>query len=82
MLEYLVSVIISAIYFKCFLFFILLFWRERKTERKREAGGGGAEGEGERILSRLHAQCGSQCGARFHDHEMMTSAKIKSQMLN
>jgi len=34
--------------------------------------GRGREGEGERIISRLHAQCGAQCGARSHDPEIMT----------
>ena len=35
-------------------------------------GQGGAEGEGERILSRLHAQYRAQFGAQSHDPEIMT----------
>ena len=37
-----------------------------------------AEGEGERILSRFH----TQCGAGSHNPEIMTWLEIKSQMLN
>ena len=48
----------------------------------------GAEGEGdreidrERILRKFHTQFGAIYGAQFHDPEIMTWAKIKSQMLN
>ena len=38
--------------------------------------------EGERILSMLHTQHGVQYGAQFHNPEVMTWAKIKSQTLN
>ena len=34
-----------------------------------------------RILSRLHAQCRAQCGARPHDPRIMTWAEIKTQTL-
>jgi len=39
-------------------------------------------GEGERILGRLYAQCRARLGAQSHNPEIMTSAEIKSQMLN
>lgn len=39
-------------------FFVCLF-----VLRGRQRAGGRAEGEGERVLGRLHAQCGTQCGA-------------------
>ena len=39
-------------------------------------------GQRKRVLGRLHPQHGSQCRARSHNPERMTSAKIKSQMLN
>ena len=55
---------------------------------EKEQGVGGREGERERerererILSRPHAQCRAQCGARSHHPEIMTRAKINSMMLN
>ena len=49
---------------------------------KSAAAGGGAEGEGERISSGLHAECGAQCKPQHHNHEIMTCTKVKKQFLN
>lgn len=37
--------------------------------------GGGEEGEEERVLSKLCAKCGAQCGVRSRDSEIMTLAE-------
>ena len=41
-------------------------------ERVREQLGGKGRGKKERILSRLHNECGAQCWALSHDPEVMT----------
>ena len=54
-------------------------------ERKQASWGWGVEGRDrgrERIPNRLHAQCRAGRGAPSHNLEIMTWAKIKSQMLN
>ena len=56
--------------------FVLFFKREGDSE-----WWGAPEGEGERILSRLHTQHGAQHGTPSHDPEIMTWAEIKSWML-
>lgn len=43
---------------------------------------GGAEGEGERIPSRLHAECRAQHRAQSHNPKMTTWAQTKSRTLN
>ena len=45
------------------------------------ARAGGAEGQGEKISSRLPTEYGAQLGARSQDPEIMTRAKIKSWAL-
>ena len=63
--------------------FIYLFWeRERERERERGREGRGRERGRERIPSRLHTQCRAQCRTQSHHAEIMTWAKIKSQILN
>ena len=54
---------------------------EGESERARESRGK-EERERERILSRFHAQCGAPHRAGFHNPEITTGAKIKSQTLN
>ena len=57
--------------------FVCLFLLEK--ERAQESSGReGTEGEGKRILSRLH----TQCRAQSHNPEIMTWAEIKSLPLN
>ena len=56
-----------------------MYLRERE---KAGARAGGAEGEGERIPSRLSTEWGVQHRATSQDPELMTRAEIKSQMLN
>ena len=51
--------------------FVYLFI-ERVRVCMRAQQWGGVEREGERILSRLHAQRGACCRARSHDPEIMT----------
>ena len=58
-----------------FLRFIYLLERKRIQP-------GGAEGEGERVSSRLPAECRAWCRARSHDPEIMTWAETKSQAFN
>ena len=50
---------------------LFIYLRERKSVHEH---GGGAEGEGdgERILSILHAQYGAQPRVQFHNLEIMT----------
>ena len=65
-----------------------MYERERETERERERenalGGveGGGEEEGEGIPSGLHAEPRAPLGAWSHNPEIVTRAKIKSQILN
>ena len=40
-------------------FCFVLFLREEMCRSREGKVGGGAEGEGESVLSRLHAKCGS-----------------------
>ena len=58
-------------FFNVFIFILELEWARR-----------GAEGEGERVSSRLPAEHGAQQGAQSHHTEIMTWAKIKSQIFN
>ena len=55
----------------------MLFYLEREREHEWELGGGR-----ERILSRLYPQLKAKREAQSHHPEIMTRAKIKSQMLN
>ena len=50
------------------LIFVFVFLEREIDSMSRE----GAEGERERILSRLHARCRAQYGAPTQDHEIMT----------
>ena len=68
-----------------FLNFYLFWGRERDREREGEReSGGGAEREGERIPSRLRTVSAEpdDLGLDPMNLELMTWAKIKSQMLN
>ena len=57
------------------------FWKPDFFFLFLETGRG--EAEAERIWSRLHAQCGAQCGILSHDPEIMTWAEVRShQTLN
>ena len=65
------------VYYKVLLNLIYFFlW---VCDRVRGRGRGRGRG---RISSRLHAQCRAQYRAQSHNSEIMTWAKIKSQMLN
>ena len=64
----------SPLNFKFIIYMLLFFEKERRRKRGRR--------EGERILSRLHAQHRAQRRARSPDPEITTWAKIKSRMLN
>ena len=69
----------KSIYFlKVYLF---IFEREREHAR---ASGGGAEKEGERKNPRqpLHCQHRAHVGLKLTNHEITTSAEVKSQTLN
>ena len=57
--------------------FVHVFEKERECKCRR-----GIKGERERILSRLHTQHRAQCSALSHGCEIMTWAKIKSQMFH
>ena len=46
------------------------------------ASGGEGQRERERILSRIHTQCGAQHRSGSHDPRKMTLPKIKRLMLN
>lgn len=61
--------------FEATVFFedLCIYFREREHTQR-----GGSEGEGERILSRLRAECGVQCGTRYRDPEITTQGKTKS----
>ena len=43
---------------------------------------GGGRAEEEKVSSRLRAECGAWCRARFHDPEITTWVQTKSWMLN
>ena len=73
-----VSICLLYIFKKIYLF---IWEREREKERERTQAGG-LEGEGERISSRLFAECTAPCGACSHNSKIMTWAETKSQMLN
>ena len=68
----------------CFVFKYFYFERERERERERVHKTGEGQRGRERISSKFHTlcKCGAQHGARYHNHEIVTWAKIKSQMLN
>ena len=51
-------------------------------EREHTCVSGVAQGEGERISSRLQAECGSHCGTWSHDPEIIIWTEIKNRMLN
>ena len=54
---------------------ILLFFFFKRQSRCASASGGGAEGERERLSSRLHARCrghGARLPAGSQDQEIMT----------
>ena len=63
--------IMSSFFFKKDLFIL-------EREREQERAGRGAE----RISSRLPIEYGAWCGAQSQDPEIMTWAKIKSQLIN
>jgi len=65
------SMVETVLLIKDFIFYFIIFLVGRGRGRRRE-----------RILSRLHVQHRAWRGARSHDPEIMTWAKIKSQMLN
>ena len=46
------------------------FFFLRGGEREKEGRGGRKERERERILKRLHAQCGALCQAQSHNPEI------------
>ena len=58
------------------------FFEREKVREHTQMHGGRVEGDGERILSRPHAQQAAQHGVDLTNPEIMTSAEIKSQRLN
>ena len=61
--------------------FLLYFW-ETETDRTR-AGEAQSEREREKIPSRLHTDSAqSDVGLKLKNHEIMTWAEIKNQMIN
>ena len=69
-------------YLFIFIYFIFIYLL-RERERERECTQVGERDWGrERILIRLHAQCGAQHQAQSHDPWIMTWAEIKSWTLN
>ena len=61
-----------------FFFFLKIYF---KACMYLWAGGRGSGRWGERVSSRLQAECGAWLGAQSHDPENMTWAKTESQML-
>ena len=70
---------VACILFHLYPPLLFIFFRLKKIRENASEGEGRIERE--RILSRLHAQCGAWHGTWSHDPGIMTLPEIKSQML-
>ena len=62
--------------------YVVLFFKDLFIYLRERTQAGGAEGKGEKISSRLCAECGAQHGALSYNPETMTHAETESWTLN